>query len=320
MIKIIKTKKDIGIIKYLSKFLPFKTLDQIYKALVRSHLDYCDTIYHIPAFNSQINLGVTLNSLMEKVERTQYQAALAITGTWQGTNRSKLYEELGWETLSDRRWCRRILHVHKIEKYKTPSYLRDKLPPHRRPLYRFNNSNTFQEIRCKTSRRKNSFFPDATSSWNNIISNFQEITTFAGLKSHLLSLIRPKIKSTFGIHDALGLRYLFQLRVNLSPLGSHKRRHNFSDTPFETCECNLGIEDNRHFLFECPFYAIQRVTLAVNVIDILQRKNLNHLGNHPELYLYGHPSLDLIDNRLILLSTIKYVKDTKRFLTAVTQD
>ena len=91
---------------------------------------------------------------------------------------------------------------------------------------------------------------------------------------------------TFGIHDALGLRYLFQLRVNLRPLRNHKRRHNFSDTPFETCECNLSIEDNRHFLFECLFYAIQRVTLAVNVIDILQRKTLNHLGNHPELYLY----------------------------------
>ena len=140
---------------------------------------------------------------MEKVERTQYQAALAITGKWQGTNRSKLHEELGWETLSDRRWCRRILHVHKIEKYKTPSYLRDKLPPHRRPLYRFRNSNTIQEIRCKTSRYKNSFFPDATSSWNKIISNFQELPTFAGLKSHLLSLIRPKIKSilVFMIHQ-----------------------------------------------------------------------------------------------------------------------
>ena len=90
-----------------------------------------------------------------------------------------------------------------------------------------------------------------------MISNFQDIPTFTSLKSHLLSLIRPKIKSTFGIHDALGLRYLFQLRVNLSPLRSHKKRHNFSDTPSETCECNLGIEDIRHFLFECPFYAIQ---------------------------------------------------------------
>ena len=39
---IIKAKKVIGIIKYLSNFLP---LDQMYKALVRSLLDYCDTIY-----------------------------------------------------------------------------------------------------------------------------------------------------------------------------------------------------------------------------------------------------------------------------------
>ena len=83
---------------------------------------------------------------MEKVERTQYQTALAITGTWQGTNRSKRYEELRWETLSDRRCCRRFPQIHKIEEYKTTSYLRDKLPPYRRPLYRL-NSNTFQEIR-----------------------------------------------------------------------------------------------------------------------------------------------------------------------------
>ena len=52
--------------------------------------------------HSQTNSGVTLKSSMEKVERTQYLAALAITGTWQESNRSKLYEDLGWETLSDR--------------------------------------------------------------------------------------------------------------------------------------------------------------------------------------------------------------------------
>ena len=46
--KIIKAKKNIGIIKHLSKYLPAKTLNQMYNALVRSHLDYCDIIYHIP--------------------------------------------------------------------------------------------------------------------------------------------------------------------------------------------------------------------------------------------------------------------------------
>ena len=70
----------------------------MYNALVRSHLDYCDFIYHIPSIIHQ-PAGKTLNSLMEKVERIQYQAALAITGGWQGTSRSKIYDELGWETL-----------------------------------------------------------------------------------------------------------------------------------------------------------------------------------------------------------------------------
>ena len=107
--KMRKAKKIVGMLKHLSNFLPLKTLDQMYKALVRSHLDYCDIIYHMPAVLNQPPLGVTLNSQMEKVERIQYQAALAITGAWQGSNRSKLYEELGWESLSDRRMFRRIL-------------------------------------------------------------------------------------------------------------------------------------------------------------------------------------------------------------------
>ena len=100
--KIIKAKRNIGILKHLSIFLPLKTIDRIYKALVHSHLDYCDAIYHIPSILHQPPLGRTLNSLMEKVDRIRYQAAIAITGDWQGSSRSKIYDELGWETLSDR--------------------------------------------------------------------------------------------------------------------------------------------------------------------------------------------------------------------------
>ena len=40
----------------------------MYKALVSSHLDYCDTIYHVSVLNNQINLDVTLAWLMETVE------------------------------------------------------------------------------------------------------------------------------------------------------------------------------------------------------------------------------------------------------------
>ena len=104
--KIIKAKKIIGIIKHLSNYLPIKTLDLMYKLLVQTHLDYCDIIYHIPS-----STNGSLNSLMEKIEKIQYQAGLVITGGLQGTNRNKLYETLSWESLSDRHFIRGIIQL-----------------------------------------------------------------------------------------------------------------------------------------------------------------------------------------------------------------
>ena len=117
--KMLKANKNIRILKILSRFLPLKTLDQMYKSLVRSHLDYCDVIYHIPAQITHPLLGLSLSAQMEKVDQIQYKAALAITGAWKGSSRSKLYEELGWESLSDRRFTRRIIQLHKIINNKT---------------------------------------------------------------------------------------------------------------------------------------------------------------------------------------------------------
>ena len=44
-----KTRKGIGLLKYLSKYLPRHTLNELYKLYVRPHLDNGDIIYHIPA-------------------------------------------------------------------------------------------------------------------------------------------------------------------------------------------------------------------------------------------------------------------------------
>ena len=311
--KIIKVKKKFGILKHLSKFLPLKTLDQMYKALIRPHLDYCDIIYHIPSRQNQPPLGVTLNSAMEKVERIQYQSALAISGAWHGSSRTKLYEELGWESLSDRRTGRRILQIHKIFNNKTPSYLNEKLPPNCRALFSGNTRNTFHEIICKSNRYMNSFFPDAISSWNIFIKHFDDVPSFDIVKKHINTFFRPMTSNIFGTHDPVGLRYLFQLRLSLSPLRSHKFRHNFTDTPSEICRCNQGIEDTNHFFLSCPNYVTQRATLTTSVINILQKNNLNYLGNQSKLYLYGHPSIISADNRKLLYSTIKYIKATLRF-------
>ena len=311
--KMMKAKKIIGILKHLSKFLPLKTLNQMYKSLVRSHLDYCDIIYHMPQVVHQPPLGVSLHDLMESVEKIQYQAGLAITGCWQGSSRIRLYEELGWESLSDRRRNNRIFQIYKIISKKTLSYLKDKLPPcHHHFLV-----HVYREIRCKTNRYSYSFFPDAISSWNTFISHFEYFPTYSCLKKYMIGCHRPEGKPIFDIHDPVGLRYLFQLRLGLSPLRSHKNSYGFADTPSNICLCKLGTEDTRHFLFSCPFYATKRAAMIGSVDEILQKNNLNYPTNFPvnelNLYLYGLPTISPADNSSILMATIKFIKNTNRF-------
>ena len=251
---------------------------------------------------------------MESVEQIQYNAALAVTGVWHGSNRAKLYEELGWETLSDRRMLRRATQLYKITNDMTPSYLVEKLPPRKRcSLYNADESLSFREVRCRSSRYANCFFPDAISSLDKLICNFTDMPSILEFKSHITSLIRPNHKSIFKIHDPLGLRFLFMVRLDLSPLRSHKWHHNFIDTPSVTCLCHQEAEDTCHFLLKCPLYAIQRLSLLATANNLGLKYNLPDIQRNFRFYLYGHHLMTEADNKSILVSTIKFIKDTKRF-------
>ena len=126
--KISIARKGIGIIKYMSSYAPTKILDQIYKIFVRPHMDYCDIIYHLPRSTSTFDCPINLNFMMQRLESIQYQAALAVSGAWKGSSTTKLYEELGWESLSDRRWLRRLCQFYKIQNDLTHSYLKEPIP------------------------------------------------------------------------------------------------------------------------------------------------------------------------------------------------
>ena len=83
---VIKVAKGVSLLKYLSKYVSRKVLDLPYKLYIRPHLDYGDVIFH----NQRTDL-------MNLIEQVQYEAALIVSGCWQGTNHERLYDELGWE-------------------------------------------------------------------------------------------------------------------------------------------------------------------------------------------------------------------------------
>ena len=43
-----------------------------------------------------------------------YNACLALTRGMKGTSKEKIYQELGRESLRDRRWCRKLCLLYKI--------------------------------------------------------------------------------------------------------------------------------------------------------------------------------------------------------------
>ena len=87
-----KTNRTIGLLRKLQNLLPRAALITIYKAFVRPHLDYGDVLYD-QAFNV---------SFHEKLESTQYNACLALTGAIRRTSKEKIYQELGLESLQIR--------------------------------------------------------------------------------------------------------------------------------------------------------------------------------------------------------------------------
>ena len=84
-----KTNKTIGLLRKLSNLLPRQALITIFKAFVRSYLDYGDVLYD-QAFD---------NSFHGKMESIQYNARLAITGAIRGMSREKIYQEVGLGSL-----------------------------------------------------------------------------------------------------------------------------------------------------------------------------------------------------------------------------
>ena len=305
-------RKGVGLIKHLRPYLPVKSHDQIYKMHVRSHLDNCDFIFHLPSQNSHTS-DASINYLMGTLESIQYQAALGVTGTWKGTSRDKIYAQLGWESLHNRRELRRMTQFYKIMNDLTPPYLKEPVPSPMSHLFGPRSTNVLPSIFCRNDRYKNSFFPDAIEKWNSLGVDIRSIAKLSDFKSVLTNRIRPPKKEIFGLHNPDGIKRVYQLRVGLSPLKAHKKAHNFQDTFEDTCLCGNSSEDTLHFLLTCPLFVSQRSILFSNINAIWNGFSSLSLDHRLHCLLYGSHGLSDTQNLKILKEAINYMNKTGRF-------
>ena len=207
---------------------------------------------------------------MDKLESVQYSAAFAVTGTWRGTSREKLYTDLGWESLSSQRWSRRLILFYKFVNNLSPEYTVDPIPSLYQSQYCLRKQDVIGQLKARTEKFKSSFNANCLSEWNKLQPELRHAPSVAIFKKKLLSIICPPAKSVFGIHDPKGLSYLTQLRVGLSELNFHKFKHNFRDTINPMCPTSDGIEDMEHYLLLCPSFDIQRQDLLARVAELLR--------------------------------------------------
>ena len=182
--KINKCNKIIGMIKKLSTSVSRQSLLTIYKSFVRPMLDYGDIIYDKPH----------KGSFIEKIERVQYNACLVITGSFKGTSRERLYQELGLGSLKDRRWHRKMCRFfYKIVKGLSPKYLISYLQLHNNPIYQTRSTakNNVKLTASRTVNFNNSFFPLRFQEWNNLSDDIKSLPSQYHLK--LGSSRLPKI-------------------------------------------------------------------------------------------------------------------------------
>ena len=297
-----KVSRSIALLRKLRIFLPRSSLIAIYKSFIRPHLDYGDILYD-QAFN---------NSFHAKLESIQYKASTAILGVINGSNREKVYQELGLESLQSRRWMRKLFMFYKMSRNLVPNYLCELIPKAERS-YNLRNSNDIPFVKFKHNFFKNSFLPSAIIEWNKLKIDIRDSVSLDVFKKKILTFVRPRSNSIFGIHNTQGVKYLNRLRVGLSHLREHKFKHGFLDTINPLCSCGQGVESTKHFFLHCTFFANSRAAL-LQQIGKIDNSILNENDDSIiESLLFGKPNFEFFKNKSIIESAIEYILSTERF-------
>ena len=107
-------------------------------------------------------------------------------------------------------------------------------------------------------------------------------------KGRLLQFVRPLENSVFTCHNPIGIKYLTRLRLGLTHLRYHKFKHGFLDAVDRLCSCSTAIEKTVLYFLHCPNFSTARNTFLNDAYSV-------------------------IDNKLVLDASIKYILETKRF-------
>ena len=279
-----------------------RTLETLYKSFIRPVLEYADILWHIPADNRHV---------LDILERVQLEAARVVTGATRRCPTAKLYQEVGWETLSSRRELHRAVMMYKIDTGKAPTYLQDLTPDpiEARTRYNLRNRRDLQVPFARLETYSQSFFPAAARQWNSLSTEIKGAPSDNAFKARYLKKIpRPKNNHLYYSGSRLANIAHAKMRIGCSLL-NYDLATNLHVIASPNCGCIMGVpETSKHFFCECPWYTAPRVEMYAELLKI---QNLPMICN--KLLLYGNKELDDQTNLSIFKIVHHFIKQTNRF-------
>ena len=291
--------KHLNVLRKLKYRLNRQNLEKLYITFIRPIFEYASELWD--------NCGI---GNIDKLEKLQLEAARIVTGLPIFTKSEKIYSELGWETLQERRKRRKLQMFYSILNGNAPNYLCRLIPPtlQSTTIYPLRNGDDIIVPFCRLSVTTESFIPSTIRQWNSLDLAIRNLNSVSKFKSETK---RNSKNLPIPIYYSYGPRklniILTQLRCSASFLNDDLYRVNIVSDP--SCSCGHRREDPYHFFFQCTKY--------INLRQILFNK-LDWLPNdlHLDVNLITHGSMLLTrqENECIFQSVFEYIKKSERFL------
>ena len=167
--------------------IDWKSLKTIYFTYIHSLLEYAD-----------IKWDNCSQKECNEIEKIQLEARRIVTGSMKLVVINKLYKELGWLKLSERRDLHKLFLFFKMDHGLAPLYLSNLLPPYVKDVssYRLRNAGNYVGIHANTQAYADSFLPSTIQAWNNLPDSIRSADTLATFQ-HLLPQDTPKVPKYF---------------------------------------------------------------------------------------------------------------------------
>ena len=154
----------------------------------RSNLEIMYLVYIRPLFENACevwdNCGIVCS---DKLEKLQLDAARIVTGLPSFTKSEFLYAETGWQTLSERKFRRKLQLYFNIKSGVAPEYSRHLVPPtiQSTTIYPLRNGDHLIVPFCRLSITNSSFIPSKVKEWNKLDIAIRQLDSLSKFKNAL---------------------------------------------------------------------------------------------------------------------------------------